>query len=343
MSTWWLAATLAARIIHVSASAPSGGDGSAEKPLKYVDVAVSQAAEKDVIKLAAGTYVMPKTTLKLSAEMMLEGGWDPSFQKRDPIGTPTVLQLAWGQDRPLVELNGSATLDGVTLEGASANSYGRAGMLEPSVSRWPSLVRVNRAVNVKVQNCTLVNSAGHAVSGSIAGALELANNVMLNTRVSAVSVWGVQQGARVVLRRNTIAGVWAEKPAGKRGEGVDIQQHLTATLQGNIISAAQGACVRVGRGNATPVLKGNALGPCARGQVMGWPETGGAVVVSDRAVEEAVWLDAAGNTAGASLGLTENPLAPAPDAGVAPYAPKYTGDPRALRSDGNMGAAGSVL
>ncbi len=297
----WCAAPATARVLHVSPNGGTEAPGTIEKPVR-LDRAVLQAVAGDVIRLAAGNYQLSNGWLPLvfgKAGLVVEGGWDASYQRRDPFGSPSVLLAPSEFDKPLVFIPptpDSVVVDGLTLDGGPGGRYGSKGVAEGAYGRVFPLVRVERAGDVTLRNCTLLNSPGHAVAGSVRVKLTVDNAVMVNHRVSAVTAWGVQQDAALIVRNSTILGVWAEKPGGERGEAVDIQRDVKVTLDGNILDDIQGACVRVGRGNPPPTLLGNAVGRCGAGVVRAWPQPGPPVDLPLMALEQEGVLDARLNT-----------------------------------------------
>jgi hypothetical protein len=336
------AAPASARSWHVTPTGSGDAPGTLEKPLRSLERALALAAEGDTVLVAAGTYAVQPSSLPITvarARVTLQGGWDTTFAKRDPFGTPSVFTAPADFDRPLLFITPEAratVVDGLWLEGGTGARYNdRKSLSETAHARIFPLIRVERARDVVIRLCTLLNSPGHGVAGSITTSLAVEDSVVVNTRVSALTGWGVQQGAVFTVRRNTVLGVWAEKPGGERGDAVDIQRSVKAVVDGNVVDDVQGACVRVGRGNETPSILGNALGRCAGGSVKGWPLVGPAVEVPLADLERMAWLDARLNV---PLGVTlpggdvgafaaEKAMLSVPDAGkppAPPYAPRWT-------------------
>lgn len=288
------------KVLHVVPRASAGGDGSVKKPLGALEQALAMAAPGDTIRVAAGLYVVRAGSALLLEQpgLTVEGGHDVEFTKRDPFGTPSVVEPAQETGQPLILVEPAAantTLDGLTLDGAPGNSYSHGGAVLESPRRWTPLLRIHRGQGVTIRNCTFLNGPGHAISTSVASHVLLSNNVMVNHRVSAVTAWGVLQDARLSLVGNTIVGVWPETPDGTRGAGIDVQQRLVVDMRANAITNIQGHCMRFGLGVDMPQLVGNVLGSCSQGHVVGWPGGQTPVVAHVQELGITGWLHALGN------------------------------------------------
>ncbi len=74
------------RTLHVRAGARGRPDGSPARPYPSLASALRRADPDDVIRLAAGRYLPPRGSSgeTLRFPVLLEGGWSPDFQARDP-------------------------------------------------------------------------------------------------------------------------------------------------------------------------------------------------------------------------------------------------------------------
>src|SRR5688572_31329594 len=99
-----------ARVLHVSASAKPGGDGSAARPFSSIHRALAAASPRSVIQVQRGVYT--GETIQLKQNVDLHGGFGPDWQ-RDIQRYPTILD---GQKQRRV-VNGAnhARLDGFTI------------------------------------------------------------------------------------------------------------------------------------------------------------------------------------------------------------------------------------
>jgi hypothetical protein len=302
--------------------------------------------EGDVVRLASGTYPLPSRESSLvvdRARVTWEGGWDDAFSTRDPFGTPSVLTPAPGFTRPVVEVTPAGwdvVLDGLTLDGGPGNTYGTAGLVLSLPPRQPPLLRIRWGRDVVVRNCVFLNGPGHGISAGVATKVMVGNSLLVNTRISALTAWGLLQGASLDVLGNTVMAVWAETPGGAQGDAVDLQPSLDAQLRGNVVLACQGHAFRVGLGSGTTLVERNALGPCGRGAAVGWPRSDTPVSLAWDALPDAAFLDARGNVllsatppldpTGAAIlaGASTATAAPAKAGGGAPsppHAPRFTG------------------
>lgn len=269
-------APAAPRVFFVTPDGASTGDGTQEKPLSRVDLAVGLARSGDTIRVAAGTYVLPASAVPVRLDVgnvRIEGGWDAAFTQRDPWGTPSVLQAPWDYASPLLELTPLATgavLDGLVLDGGTGNRYGTRSFSTSTYDRTFPLIRIHQADGVQVRNCSLLNSPGHGLSASVRTSVLVVHNLVLSSRVSAVTAWGILDGATLQLRDNTLVDSWAERPDGAAGHAVDLQGGLVANLERNVVVGTQSSCIRVGMGNTEVVLNGNWLRGCGTGAVRAW-------------------------------------------------------------------------
>ena len=285
-------------VVHVNPTAPSDGSGAADKPLRSVERAMAVAQPGDTIKLAAGNHALTGTLVIPVAQLTVEGGFDVAFKERQPFTTPSWVMPATGVDRVVLEVPQSAaglTLDGVSIDGGNTLSYSRTGLTEGSLSRTAPLIRILRGMDITLRNCTLINAPSHAISISVATFVTIQNNVLLGSRVSAITAWGSRHDARVTIQDNTILATWAERLDGTRGDGVDLQSFVTAIVARNLISSAQGVCIRAGRGLTTPVLTANVMGNCRGGTLLAYPNAGPPVSSALQSLEASTLVDARGN------------------------------------------------
>src|SRR4051794_24687871 len=156
-TTLLLLALLPGRVLHVSPQGTDKGDGTPEHPMRAVEQAFAALVDGDTLKLAAGTYTVATRSMPLrvtGAKVTISGGFDASFSNRAPFDTPTLIQPAQGFDKPLIEIaedaNG-AVVDGITLDAGAANTYGKNGLAESSLTRLMPLIRVLRAHDVVIR------------------------------------------------------------------------------------------------------------------------------------------------------------------------------------------------
>lgn len=289
---------LPARVLHVSPVGPQDGDGSVGKPMRSLEKALAALQPGDHLKLAGGSYPASAGLVLTAPDVVVEGGWSPKFDRRNPARTPSVITAPAGLEKALLEVDRTAlhlVLDGVTLDGAGALNFGNSGLLEGSWSHLQALLKLNRTRGVDIRHCTFVNAPGHGLAASVASDIRVRHNIFMGTRASAITLWGVNIQAKATLDSNTILGTWAERPNGTSGHAVDIQEFLDVVVERNLVLGAQGACVRVGRGNGTPVLRKNALGRCQRGALLMSATAAAAQPLQVGELEGAPGLDAQGN------------------------------------------------
>ena len=131
----------AAPVVYVSRTALPGGNGfSIAAPVQTLQAALSQVDAGGEIRMAAGVYTTGSPGARASrfllSNVTISGGYSPDFAVRDPGAFSTVLSgdlngddLPGGVNRAdnsyhVVQVVGSATLDGVTITGGNANGIG---------------------------------------------------------------------------------------------------------------------------------------------------------------------------------------------------------------------------
>lgn len=204
------AAAADAKVIYVNGDVTTPGDGTTwAKSFTYLQEALAVAAAGDSVFLAKGVYFPDDGVLNgfgdreisfVLDKIAIYGGFvgtETSINQRDPVLNPTVLSgEIWsvapttpGYDRywslHVVVLQGSSTLDGLTIEKGRANGdvapYSQGGgVLAPA------------GTILTLNNCTfngnLANQAGGAVWGNvIATDCVFSNNVVNNEQLLSSS------------------------------------------------------------------------------------------------------------------------------------------------------------
>ncbi len=80
-----------------------------------VQAALDAAAKGDTVKVAQGTF---KENIKLKSGVILQGGWDKSFSKRNIRGNETILDGSKNAGYVVLGADG-ATIDGFTIMNGS--------------------------------------------------------------------------------------------------------------------------------------------------------------------------------------------------------------------------------
>jgi hypothetical protein len=139
---------------------------------------IDDAFPGDVIRVAQGNYA---EHISIDANVTLEGGWDPTFTHRDPVGNGTTIEAA-EDDRSVVQILGSSAnpasstpvIDGFTITGAnSLNEHGGGIRMHDS--------------NATVRNCVIIDNQGYLFGGGIwaqRGAPRIEGNRIENNRVT---------------------------------------------------------------------------------------------------------------------------------------------------------------
>src|SRR5688572_11828708 len=110
-----------ARVLHVSAAAKPGGDGSAARPFSSIHSALAAATPRSAIQVQRGVYT--GETIQLKENVDLYGGFGPDWQ-RDIQRHPTILD---GQKQRRVVIGANhARLDGFTIRDGRVRGRGAA-------------------------------------------------------------------------------------------------------------------------------------------------------------------------------------------------------------------------
>jgi hypothetical protein len=142
--------------VFVSPNGSDSNPGTQDAPLQTVGAAIVAApAHGGSVYLTQGTYTQDQFTL--ASGVSLYGGYDDTFQNRDPVAHPTV--FSGGATALLVDGVSDARLDGITIRSADAAS--------PGQSSYAAFLRGSSGVTF--HQCTLEAGRGAAGTGGSAG------------------------------------------------------------------------------------------------------------------------------------------------------------------------------
>ena len=232
----------------------SGGDGSKEKPFRDPWQALERCEAGDTIHVAGGEYVGKLKAGKWQIDcpwVAMLGGYDETFQTRDPWKRPTRLFCPpdfkgrrGGITFEGIEDHTGFVLDGFVFDKSGENVYQDNRDLDRDRSDKTPHVSLTRP-DCQVRNCVFVNGAYTALV--VANGMVVENNIILNHTTFAVDVRSGWTPRPLLFRNNTVAFSWDlkfGKGHGAAGALIRLGGNVHAVLQGNVFEFADNDAVK---------------------------------------------------------------------------------------------------
>ena len=226
----------------------AGGDGSRDKPWRDPFQALERCEAGDTIHVAEGEYVgkLRAGQWKIDCpQVAMLGGYDATFQTRDPWKHPTRLLCPadFKGRRGGITLQGEEdhagfVLDGFVFDKRLNNVYRDDGDLDRDRSDKTEHVWLSRPGCV-IRNCVFLNGADMALR--VANGQTVENNIVLNHVGIAVDVQSGHTPTPLLFRANTVAFAWHLKFGqghGALGTLLRLGGRTKATVEGNVFEFA---------------------------------------------------------------------------------------------------------
>ena len=176
---------------HVSASAISGGNGSAGAPFDSLSHAFAVASVGDTIRIASGTYPMNASIYCSTSKLFIQGGWSADFAVFDPPKNPVVFD---GQNIPmgsLLEMGfnwyiGSIGFINVNGSALSIMYQDSVSIHECRFTNCTTGVSLSMTVGTKISNSVFSRNSRGLSAENGGGPLLLVNNTFVGNRIRAV-------------------------------------------------------------------------------------------------------------------------------------------------------------
>jgi hypothetical protein len=287
---WFCGIALAAALIcgtaagkEIFVKSGEDGDGSMVKPYGTLWKALDKASRGDTIRVAGGVYEGKGGCggwLIKVPNLTVVGGYAADFSSRDPFKNPTILQRAkdykgdWtGLKDAIVagdQDHSGLVFDGFVLDAQSRNAYNAEGNVLPQKS-FQGMIFKTSSKDIKIRNCIMLNPYGDGIECTWSGTgNEVSNCFVLNTFYEGISTRMAQDGAKVLIKNNTIAFGWFQP--GKGGAiGVFVGRQGKTVIEDNVIGFLvtegdeAGFAVTNTFGNDRTELKGNVFAQCQGG------------------------------------------------------------------------------
>ena len=273
-----------------------GGDGSRAKPFKDPYQALDKANSGDTIHVAEGEYygkLHAGNWFIKKPYIALLGGYDASFQQRNPWKHPTFLRtgpdfrghregytIEGGQDD-----HTGAIVDGFVFDKKGDNQYKSSGDLDYDNSDKNQIIWFARPDCV-IRNSVFVNGAEGALR--VANGETIENNIFVNFFRKMINVSSGFTTAPFVFRNNTAAFSWASRFGqghGYPGTLLYLEGRSRAVIDSNIFEFADNDAVRLAADPKDVELTNNVFGHNLWSDVM-QPNPGKEVFVDDKSFSQ---------------------------------------------------------
>jgi hypothetical protein len=202
------------KVIYVSAArGADGAPGTAEKPLKSIESAITQLGKpaqsaRTAVFVEAGTYLAVR--LSPPSNVDLYGSFSADWKSRDVVAQPSVLD-AQGEG-PILIAADKSRIDGFKITGGKHDGSGGAIVckgVSPTISN--SIITGNRTIHtpvIKPETLHIKAHEGAAIAVTDGASPQIVNNLIFNntTDVGDGGAIIVRGGSNPTIARNVIAG-----------------------------------------------------------------------------------------------------------------------------------------
>ncbi|MEQ8767295.1 MAG: right-handed parallel beta-helix repeat-containing protein, partial [Planctomycetota bacterium] len=233
----------------------TGGNGSQEKPFKDPFQALEKCQAGDTIHVAGGEYVGKLRCGRWKIEVpdiALLGGYDSTFQVRNPWKSPTLLFCPedFKGTRGGFTIEGDADhtgliIDGFVFDKRLNNIYAENGDLIRMGSDQSEHIWITRPA-CEIRNCIFLNGAIGAIHVANGDVIE--NNIFINHYSQTIVVVEGHTTDPAILRNNTIAFSWDKlfgDGHGRTGEAIALGGRVRAVVESNILQFSDNNGIRL--------------------------------------------------------------------------------------------------
>jgi hypothetical protein len=252
-------------IIYVSNKGDNQNKGTAENPLRNIDIALEKAEENSVLFISGGIYSGHDELCKyrVSKNIRIFGGFTDDFKKRDWMNNPTVIKATKNSAASsshvftIERTNGLVELNGLLIDMGEQNKYEGnppSGILsgylvltnqKGTPKRYGMYILGNNRV---VKNNVFVNISNGGIhvyqNNQDEGKIEIANNVFVANGNYGIECGSLPGGKKkeIEIHHNTFAFMFGNSFLNNHhGNGIKSGQNSYYNFHHNIIAYSSGA------------------------------------------------------------------------------------------------------